>query len=100
MVDQPRLLVLDGVARCGQLTPLFTRARYMVEAALSGTAGLARLQTRDIALVLLDLRLPDLMGDEVCPRIRQRDDPVYRPVLMLTGGTAALPVAPSTSTSV
>ena len=90
MVDQSRLLVIDDdVALCSQLTHLFTRAGYVVETAPSGAAGLARLQASDIDLVLLDLCLPDLMGDDVCRRIRQRDDPVYLPVIMLTGVPAA-----------
>ena len=36
-------------------------------------------------LVILDLRLPDLGGYEVCRRLRQLFDPWIPPILMVTG---------------
>lgn len=53
--------------------------------AASGTEALELLSTTDADMVILDLMLPDLSGEEVCRRIRQAS-PI--PVLMLTAKIA------------
>ncbi len=55
---------------------------YQVEVARSGTEALAFAQTGTFRVIILDLRLPDLNGREVCERLRARR--VDTPVLMLT----------------
>lgn len=45
---------------------------YIVEAVAQGEAALARLEAETLALVLLDLVLPQHNGLELCERIRQR----------------------------
>ena len=54
---------------------------YVVSEASSGTAGLALARSRSPDLVVLDLMLPELSGEEVCRAIRQESDV---PILMLT----------------
>ncbi len=54
---------------------------YVVSEASSGTEGLALARSRDPDLVVLDLMLPELSGEEVCRAIRQESDV---PILMLT----------------
>lgn len=57
---------------------------YRVTQAATGSAGLAALEADDAELVLLDLRLPDLSGFEVCRRIRQASN---IPIIMVTAQT-------------
>ena len=54
---------------------------YVVLEAASGTQGLALARERRPELVVLDLMLPELGGEEVCRAIRQESDV---PILMLT----------------
>ena len=72
--DEPglRLTLSDRLASEG----------YVVAAAGSGSAALARLSTEPCDLVVLDVMLPDTSGFEVCRELRQRG--LETPVLMLT----------------
>ncbi|HEY7121525.1 MAG TPA: response regulator transcription factor [Solirubrobacterales bacterium] len=55
---------------------------YSVRCAYDGEQGLALARTGDYALVILDLLLPKLSGQEVMKRLRQTDSTT--PVIMLT----------------
>ena len=54
---------------------------FTVYVAAAGTEGLAIAERVRPALIILDLMLPDVSGEEVCREIRRRSDV---PVLMLT----------------
>jgi DNA-binding response OmpR family regulator len=54
---------------------------YLVYVAASGRDGLALAERMDPGLVVLDLMLPDVSGEEICREIRSRSDV---PILMLT----------------
>jgi len=60
------------------------RAGFETVAVRSGEAGVAEARHRKPDLVLLDLMLPDIMGTEVCRRLKS--DPATRgiPVVMVT----------------
>lgn len=58
---------------------------YVVSEASSGTQGLALARARPPDLVVLDLMLPELSGEEVCRALREESDV---PILMLTARTA------------
>lgn len=66
---------------CSYLAP----KGFRVLAAGTGTQGLALFRSEAIDLVLLDLMLPDLSGEEVCAAIRRRSGV---PILMLTAKTS------------
>ncbi|MBV9749044.1 MAG: response regulator transcription factor [Acetobacteraceae bacterium] len=57
-------------------------ARYRVETARDGRAGLEMATTGDYAVVILDLMLPGMDGLRVCEELRERR--VRVPILMLT----------------
>ena len=57
------------------------REGYIVYSAQSGGEGLQLAESKQPALVVLDLMLPDVSGEEVCAEIRSRSDV---PILMLT----------------
>jgi len=67
------------------LCTLLARASYGVASAATGREALARLSAHDIDVVLLDLKLPDMSGLDICRMLRSRLGGGYLPILMLTG---------------
>ena len=57
------------------------RDGYLVYVAGNGTEGLALAERMNPGLIVLDLMLPDMAGEEICRQIRDRSDV---PILMLT----------------
>ncbi|CAN5596676.1 MAG: response regulator transcription factor [Acidimicrobiia bacterium] len=57
---------------------------YQVLEAIDGTSGLATFDEHDVDLVLLDLRLPDRSGFEVCRQLRTRS---IVPIIIITAQT-------------
>ncbi len=62
------------------------RADIQVVAAPDGERGLALAQAHRPHLILLDLQLPDMDGDEFLARVRALDEIAQIPVVVLTGG--------------
>jgi two-component system copper resistance phosphate regulon response regulator CusR len=61
-------------------------ARYMVDVAEDGAAGLDRALKGDYSLIILDLMLPGTDGWQICQRLRARRNPI--PILMVTARDA------------
>src|SRR5688500_16415381 len=78
------LVVEDTKGVADLLSQLLRQEGYSVETALTGSAGLARVQRGGVDLVLLDLMLPDMHGLDVCREVRALQDQVYLPIIMLT----------------
>jgi two-component system alkaline phosphatase synthesis response regulator PhoP len=76
------LLVEDEEALAEGLRMNLHRKQYEVDVATDGRTGLASAQARRYDLILLDIRLPEIDGFEVCQRLRQ--DGNFTPILMLT----------------
>jgi two-component system response regulator TctD len=76
------LLVEDNRALSDWLARTLQRDRYTVECAYDGNDANHRLRTESYDLVILDLGLPQMSGEDVLRRLRARDDNV--PVLILT----------------
>ena len=76
------LLVEDNRALSDWLSRTLQRDRYTVECAYDGEDANLRLRTESYDLVILDLGLPQMSGEDVLRRLRARDDNV--PVLILT----------------
>jgi two-component system, OmpR family, alkaline phosphatase synthesis response regulator PhoP len=76
------LLVEDEEALAEGLRVNLQRKQYEVDVAGDGRTGLASAQARRYDLILLDIRLPEIDGFEVCQRLRQ--DGNFTPILMLT----------------
>jgi CheY-like chemotaxis protein len=75
MNDATILVVDDSATKRYLLVSWLTRAGFTVVEAQSGGEALAKLTGADIDLVVLDVKLPDMTGFEVCERIK--GDPVY-----------------------
>ncbi len=58
---------------------------FLVYVAANGSEGLALAERLRPALIVLDLMLPDVSGEEICREIRRRSDV---PILMLTAKAA------------
>lgn len=76
------LLVEDNRPLAEWLSRILQRDRFVVECAYDGEDAHQRLRSQTYDLVILDLALPRMGGEEVLRRLRQRDDNV--PVLILT----------------
>jgi two-component system response regulator RegX3 len=78
----PRILVVDDEPSLVEgLTYALEREQFEVAVATDGRSGLNAALTQSVDLVLLDLMLPELSGEEVCREIRNHSDV---PIIMLT----------------
>ncbi len=73
--DATVLVVDDSATKRYLLVSWLTRAGFTVEEAETGGEALDKLVGSDIDLVVLDVKLPDMSGFEVCERIKS--DPEY-----------------------
>ena len=78
-----RILVVDDEEDIREsLETLLTMEGFTVESAVNATEGLARLDSANYDLVLLDLMMPDKSGMEVLAEVRQRD--TETPIFLIT----------------
>ena len=79
-----RILVIeDDRATRKALQQIFESEGYAVEIATTGAEGLTAFRSSRPDFVVLDLRLPQMNGQDVCRRIRKESEEV--PILILTG---------------
>lgn len=58
---------------------------YTVRLASSGKSALEAIAASQPALIILDLRMPEMDGIEVCEQIRASEDSRNTPILMISG---------------
>src|SRR5204862_975380 len=77
MVDDHRenLLALEGILRDPQ---------YNLVSAISGREALKHLLDREFALILLDVKMPDMDGFETAELVRSREQTRHTPIIFLT----------------
>ena len=80
------LLIEDNLQLSEWLGRTLEKDNYAVECVYDGEEANYRLQTQVYDLVVLDLALPGLSGDEILRRLRARGNNV--PVLILTASTS------------
>ncbi len=76
------LLIEDDPAIARSLGDGLEREGYRVTQAATGADGLRFAQELDPHLIILDVRLPDMLGFDVCRRLRELG--LRQPILMLT----------------
>lgn len=82
MGTETKILVVDDEERIRRLLRMYLeRENYKIEEAEDGETALARALDKDYDLILLDLMLPGISGEEVCKRLREKK---ATPVIMLT----------------
>ena len=82
MSDNHRIVVIDDEPSVQEVVKAYLeKDGYDVSVAGNGAEGLALAERVKPALIILDLMLPDISGEEICGEIRSRSDV---PILMLT----------------
>jgi two-component system, cell cycle response regulator len=85
MGKQPRILVIeDNELQCQKLKAMLEKNGYDVFFAHSGSTGMKMVIKAKPDVILLDIILPDISGQEVCRWIKEREDTKAIPVIMLT----------------
>ena len=79
------LLVDDHPESLTALEAVLSRPNYNLVKAQSGEEALRALLRLDFALILLDVRMPDLSGFEIARLIRQREKNRNVPIIFVTG---------------
>lgn len=78
------VLVIDDNALIRVLASrLLSEARLMPSSAPDGPSGLRQLDTQPFDLVIVDLVMPEMWGDEFVRRVRIHKDPAVRRMLVL-----------------
>ncbi len=86
MQEPAHILVIDDDAQTCQLCQhMFSKAGYRVSLASSGEECLAYLQLVTPDLILLDLVLPDMDGQEVTRRIKSDMSKPFIPIIIISG---------------
>ncbi len=81
-----KIVVIDDEASVQDVVRGYLeRDGYLVYVAGSGAEGLALAEKMEPGLIVLDLMLPDVSGEDICSEIRSRSDV---PILMLTAKSA------------
>ena len=84
-VSERRVLVVEDEPDLTELLAFNLQAGgYKVETANTGARALVEIDTFLPDVVLLDLMLPDMLGTEICRRIRAQADRNQPAVIMLT----------------
>ncbi len=82
MSDNNKIVVIDDEPSVREVVQAYLeKDGFRVHVADNGSDGLALAERIQPALIVLDLMLPDISGEEICSEIRSRSDV---PILMLT----------------
>lgn len=82
MVTNKKILVVDDESKIREVITAFLENKgYIIYAAQNGRQALEIFEKQNVSLILLDLMLPDISGEEVCARIRKKS---RIPIIMLT----------------
>jgi DNA-binding response OmpR family regulator len=76
------LLVEDEPKQAEFITTALTQEAYAVDVALDGEEALRKIEVRDYDLMIVDLRLPKISGEELIAHIRKLS--LTTPILVLT----------------
>jgi CheY-like chemotaxis protein len=82
------LLVDDDEFLTETFKILLQDAGFIVETALTGNQAIIKASQKDFDLAILDLMLPDITGNELSKRLKERNKRMN--VILLTGHTEAL----------
>lgn len=81
----PVILVVDDTpANLLLLTQLLSAQSYDVRPVTQGTAALTAIRTIRPDLVLLDIRMPDMDGYEVCQQLKADEETAQIPVIFIS----------------
>lgn len=78
------LIVDDTPANLKLLTSILNAKGYMVRAAPSGELALRSIEMKKPDLILLDIRMPDIDGYEVCSRLKNDENTRHIPIIFIS----------------
>src|SRR5512143_2222592 len=76
------LVIEDDMAIARGLQEVLTEEHFAVQLSQTGMKGLSIAKRENIDLIVLDLKLPDRNGEDICRELRK--DGVDTPIMMLT----------------
>ncbi|HYA13078.1 MAG TPA: response regulator, partial [Syntrophales bacterium] len=83
--SSPILVVDDSVEILNLLTDILTIGNYRVRIASSGQAALESIADEIPSLILLDIKMPDMDGYELCHRLKNDERTINIPVIFISG---------------
>ncbi|MGI9027233.1 MAG: response regulator transcription factor [Candidatus Saccharimonadales bacterium] len=78
-----RILVIEDNKLIAQAIKHELKAYYSIDIVFTGSDGLAYAQVTSYDIILLDLHLPDIDGQEVCRTLRKRR--IKAPIIVISG---------------
>jgi PAS domain S-box-containing protein len=82
----PRVLVVDDNRDAAEsLATLLRSHEYPVNVAFDGTTALAAVDAAHPDVLLLDMGLPDMRGEEVACEVRRKTDSAFAKIIAITG---------------
>ncbi len=85
MVDKPHILIVEDDLDLSEMVSSYFRVQnYDVLTAAWGEEALQLVDTHTIDLIMLDIRLPDIDGFELCRRMRKNRRTQDTPIIFLT----------------
>lgn len=85
MTDKPRILIVeDDLDLSDMLDAYFRVQNYEVRTAAWGRDALQISREEPLSLIMLDIRLPDINGYEVCRQLRSQRRTADTPIIFLT----------------
>ncbi len=80
------IVVIDDEAMNREIMEAFLQLEnYTVSLAHNGTTGLQLAKTCNPDLIILDVRMPDMNGYELCEKLRAEEITQRVPIMMVTG---------------
>jgi len=77
LIVDDEIFVLDSMQR------MLSSLKYTILTAASGSAALDILTKNTVDLILLDIRIPDINGKQVCTKVREVEPDI--PIILFTG---------------
>lgn len=83
---KPRILIVDdNPEACRVFSMMLAMQGYRTEIASNGLEALARIHRNPPDLIVLDLNLPGIRGDDVCREVRASRKLRHIPIILVTG---------------
>ncbi len=79
---KPTLLIVDDEERSARILKINFRDKYNILLANNGAQALTLLDHEPVSLILTDLRMPEMTGDELLEKIREKN--YHIPVIIMT----------------
>lgn len=71
---KPILVIDDEISILKLLTTSLTRKGYTVDTAASGKEGIQKIDTHEYSLILTDIKMPDISGDQILTHLRKKSN--------------------------